>query len=346
MTRFDGGDWVECLLGALGRVDEVEGEYRDELAERCRLQEEAEREPPYGCGASDPAGDRRRLYQAVCYSKGRDADRRYEPLRSALRDAENILGRHPAVAAVLQADARWEELVVRTVDGDEETSRLAMVAGLLCRAREAGENGLEIASRELKSLLDRSLDGEFGSGSDVLTTGYHVSVVYGLHLEAEVEFADNLKAVPVEQAERFVDQDMVRRVAPPWAGRNGWEGVSVMLEAVPWKSVLLSPGDRTERPRNLKGSVVGEGCDVVEFLSVLHGAPMISLASFPDCIHRTVLLLLGIPREPGSMGVTPWERVYANLGKPRALDRGALEQARRLLSGNCSRPIGNSIKNA
>ena len=332
MTRFDGGDWVKCLLGALGRVDEVESEYRDKLAERCRLQEEAEREPPYGYGASDPAGDRRRLYQAVRYSKGGDADRRYEPLRSALRDAENVLGRHPAVAAVLKADARWEELVVRTLDGDHVTTRLAMVAGLLCRAREAGEKGLEIASRELKSLLDRSPDGECGSGSDVLTTGYDVSVLYGLHLVAEFEIADNLKAVPVEQTEGFVDQDMVRNVAPPWVGGNGWEGVSVVLEAVPWKPVLLSPGDRTERPDNPKGSFIGEGCDFVELLSVLHGAPMVSLASFPDCMHRTALLLLGIPREPGSMGVTPWERVYANLGEPRALDRGALEQARRLLS--------------
>ena len=332
MTGFDGGDWVECLLGALGRVDEVESAYRDELSERCRLQEEAEREPPYEYGASDPVGDRRSYYEDVCWSGRRYFDGQHEPLRAALRDAENILGEHPAVAAVLKADARWEVLMVRTLDGDHETTRLAMVAGLLCRARAAGENGLEIASRELKSLLDRSLNGECGSGSDVLTTGYHVSVVYGLHLEGEVEFADNLKAVPVDQAERFVDEDLVRRVAPPWAGRNGWEGVSVMLEAVPWKPALLSPGDRTERPRNPKGSLIGEGCDVVELLSVLHGAPMISLASLPDCMHRTVPLLLGIPREPGSMGVNPWEWVYGYLGKPRALDPGALEQARRLLS--------------
>ena len=332
MTQFDGGDWVECLMGALGRVDEVEGEFRDEFAERCRLQKEAAREPPYGYGASDPAGDRRRLYLAVRYSKGGDADRRYEPLRSALRDAENVLGRHRAVAAVLKADARCEELVVRTLDGDHETSRLAMVAGLLCRAREAGEKGLEIASRELKSLLDRSLDGECSSGSDVLTTGYDVSVLYGLHLVAEVEIADNLKAVPVEQTEGLVDQEMVRGVAPPWVGEHGREGVSVILEAVPWKPVLLSPGDRTERLRKPTGSFIGEGCDFVELLSVLHGVPMVSLVSFPDCMHRTALLLLGIPREPGSMGVTPWERVYANLREPRALDRGALEQARRIMS--------------
>ena len=37
-------------------------------------------------------------------------------------------------------------------------------------------NGMETASRELHSLLDRSLDEECGSASDILTTGYHVAL--------------------------------------------------------------------------------------------------------------------------------------------------------------------------
>ena len=46
-------------------------------------------------------------------SEGQYVDRRYEPLRAALRDAENVLGRHPALAVVLKADERWQEFVVR-----------------------------------------------------------------------------------------------------------------------------------------------------------------------------------------------------------------------------------------
>ena len=73
-----------------------------------------------------------------------------------------------------------------------------MVAGLLCRARQAGENGLEIASCELQSLLNQSLEEEYSSGSNVLTTGYHVSLFYGLHPRREVEISDSVEAVPLE----------------------------------------------------------------------------------------------------------------------------------------------------
>ncbi len=114
-----------------------------------------------------------RFYDEVCYGR-RYVDRRYEPLRAALRDAERFLGRHPALAPVLKVDERWKEFVVRAFDRDYGTSRLAVVAGLLCRARQVGENGLETACRELQSLLDRSLEEECGSASDLLTTGYHV----------------------------------------------------------------------------------------------------------------------------------------------------------------------------
>ena len=93
MTRCNDGDWVGCLVHALGRVDEVKGEYRDELADRRRRQEQADRENPYRFEGSDPAGYLRSFYQDVCYCERQYVDRRYEPLRAALRDAENVLGR-------------------------------------------------------------------------------------------------------------------------------------------------------------------------------------------------------------------------------------------------------------
>ena len=133
MTISEEQNWVECLVYALRRVDEVQGEYRDEVAEQRRRREREEAESPYELAASDPAGDLRRFYQEVCYSGGHYADGRYAPLRSVLRDAESVLGRHPALAAVLKEDERWEEFVVRTLEPDHGTSRLAMVAGLLRR---------------------------------------------------------------------------------------------------------------------------------------------------------------------------------------------------------------------
>ena len=331
MTRYDEGDWVGCLVRALVRVDEVECEYRDELADLRRRREQEDRENPYRFEGSDPAGCLRSFYQDVCYSERQYVDRRYEPLRAALRDAENVLGRHPALAAVLKADERWEEFVVRTLDRDHGTSRLAMVAGLLCRARQAGENGLETASRELQSLLDRSLDEECGSVSDVLTTGYHVSLFFGLRLSGEVEITEKLKAVPLEQTEAFLDMDVVRNVAPPSDRGTGWKGVGAVVEAVPWRPVLFPPGDRTVREYDM-GSFYIDARDFVQLLSVCQGTPMVSMAVFPDRTHRTVPILLGNPRLNGNMGVDTWARAFASLGTPRELDGDALEQARRLFS--------------
>ena len=56
MTRCDEGDWVGCLVDALGRVDEVERDYRDELAELRVRQEREDRENPYRFEGSDPSG--------------------------------------------------------------------------------------------------------------------------------------------------------------------------------------------------------------------------------------------------------------------------------------------------
>ena len=120
-------------------------------------QEQEDRGNPHRFPGSNPSGYLDLFYHHVCHS-GRYDDERYEPLRAALREAENVLARHPALAAVVEEYAGWEQFEVRAFDREYGTSRLAMVAGLLCRAQEAGENGLEIAAGEMQSLLDRCLE--------------------------------------------------------------------------------------------------------------------------------------------------------------------------------------------
>lgn len=331
MTGYDHRVWHTELVRALARVQDAESKHGDELTELRQQQEQTDRRNPYRFEGSDPASYLRLFYDDVCYGPRRSADSRYGPLRAALRDAENVLGRHPALATVLKADERWQEFVVRAFDRDHATSRLAMLAGLLCRAREAGENGLETATRELLALLDRSLEEECGSATDVLTTGYHVSLFYGLHLSGEVEIVENLNAVPLEQTEAFLDMEIVRNVVPPSDRTNGWEGVGAIVEAVPWRPVLFPPGDSPVRVYDMDSFYL-DARDFVALLSVFQGTPMVSMAVFPHRTHRTVPLLLGGPRLSGSMGVDTWARAYATLGKPRELDGDALEQARRLYS--------------
>ena len=294
MTRSDDGEWVGCLVCALGRVDEIEGEYVDELAERRRRREEEDRDARYGIAVSDPAGDLRSFYQDVRYSGGQCAEGRYEPLRAALCDAENVLGRHPALAAVLKADDRGEEFVVRALDGNHVTSQLAVIAGVLCRAREVGEDGLSVASCELKSLLDRSLEDKCGSVANILTTGYDISITYGLRLGGEVEIAGEREGGSTGADGRLSGQGSGaecragnrprKRVV---GGRCGsYQGRSLEAGAI-------SPGAPDGGVPGQVSSFFDEAWDFVELLSVLQGAPTVCLAVFPDCIHRSVRFFSG-----------------------------------------------------
>ena len=243
MTGYGDRDWAGCLVRALGRVEDALGELRDELVDLRWRREQEDRENPHRFPGSDPSGYLGSFCEVVCNS-GRYDDERYEPLRAALHDAREVLGRHPALAAVMEGDEGWEQFVVRAFDRDYGTSRLAMVAGLLCRAQEAGENGLEIAAGEMQSLLDRCLEEECGSAPDALTIGYHVLLFYGLRLSGEVEIAENLKAVPLEHTEAFLDLEVVRSVAPPSERRKGWEGVSAIVETVTLEAGGVSAGRR------------------------------------------------------------------------------------------------------
>ena len=330
MTGCGDGDWAGCLVRALRRVEEAEGEFRDELVELRRREEEKDKENPHRFPGSDPSGYLDSFYEGVCHG-GRYDDRRYEPLRAALHNARKVLGRHSALAAVVEGDEGWEQFVVGAFDRDYGTSRLAMVAGLLCRAKQAGVNGLEIAARELQSLLDRSVEGESRSATDALTTGYHVLLFYGLRLSGEVEIAENLKAVPLEHTEAVLDIEVVRSVAPPSERRKGWEGVNAIVEAVPWRPLVFRQGEESGRVYDM-GSFYLDGRDFVALLSVFQGAPMVSMAVFPHRTHRTVSLLLGRPRLGGNMGVYAGAWGYGGMGIPRDLDDEAFEQARRLYS--------------
>ena len=330
MTGYGDRDWAGCLVRALGRVEDALGELRDELVDLRWRREQEDRENPHRFPGSDPSGYLGSFCEVVCNS-GRYDDERYEPLRAALHDAREVLGRHPALAAVMEGDEGWEQFVVRAFDRDYGTSRLAMVAGLLCRAQEAGENGLEIAAGEMQSLLDRCLEEECGSAPDALTIGYHVLLFYGLRLSGEVEIAENLKAVPLEHTEAFLDLEVVRSVAPPSERRKGWEGVSAIVEAVPWRPAVFRQGEGCGRVYDM-GSFYLDGRDFVALLSVFQGAPMVLMAVFPNRTHRTVSLLLGRPRLGGNMGVDHGAWGYGGMGIPRELDGDAFEQARRLYS--------------
>ncbi len=331
MTRSHDRAWRDDLVHALSSLDKAQAEHLDELEEFRRRQEREDRQNPHRFEGSDPAGYLRTFYADVCYGRAASDVSQYAPLRAALRYAEDVLANHPALAEVLRAEERWQEFVVRAFDRDYATSRLNVLAGLLCRARDAGENGFETASRELLTLLDRSLVEKCDAVHHPLTTGYHIAVFYGLRLSEEVEITEKLHAVPLHKTKDILDIEVLRNVAPPSERRDAWEGVGAIVEAVPWRPVLFPPSGGPARAYDM-GSFYLDARDFLALLSVYQAAPIVSMAVFPHRTHRTVPLLLGAPRLSGNMLVDTWARGYASLGDPFELDDDALEQASPLYS--------------
>ena len=205
-----------------------------------------------------------------------------------------------------------------------------MVAGLMCRAQQVGKDGFSVASRELKSLLDLSLEEGFGSIPNDLAMGYHVSLFYGLQLSEGVEIADDVIAVPLKQTSAFLNRDVLQNVAPGIASGNRWKAVGAILNPVPWKPILLSLGDESVPQLDWGGSFSEDAQALIEILSVSHGVPIVSLMDIPYCIDRTASLLLGQPHYHSSTSWKSWVQAFGGLTKSHQLDIDALDQAKQV----------------
>ena len=247
-------NWVDYLARALAQVGEAEKGYLEELAERRWQRERSERNFPSSFPLSDPARDLHSFYHHARYREGRYFEKRYAPLRHALQDLEHVLGQHPALAAVAKADKRGHEFRLRILNRNHLMTCIAVVAGLMGRARQAGENGFWVASRELEYLLDPSLDDGVNSEPNDLAIGYHVSLFCGLRLSEGVAIADGMKAVPLETNGAFLNRDVLQNVTPSIIRQNRWKGVGAILKPFPWKPILLSPGDQSEPQLDWGGS--------------------------------------------------------------------------------------------
>ena len=126
--------WAGNLARALAKLADVQQYYRGELDERRRLDERRETDMPRVIATSDPSRHLRSFYCSDCWRGRRHSEERYAPLCRLLEEARDIVGEHPALAGVSNANDRWNEFGARFLNHPLSTSRLAIVAGLMCRA--------------------------------------------------------------------------------------------------------------------------------------------------------------------------------------------------------------------
>ena len=251
-------------------------------------------------------------------------------MREALRAAEEIVGQHPALETVASPRKSGHEFKVRILKQDVLTSRLRVVAGLVSRAREVGKDGFEVASWELKFLLDLSFEDGGGSVPHELTTGYHVSLFFGLQFSDEVEIADGWVMVPLESTASFLNREEMLSVAPGIGEEYGWKGVGAILKPVPWKPIVLPLGEESEPELDWGGSFFEDARIFIELLSLSHAVPIVTLMDIDYCTHRTVSYLLGEPYYHSGNRCKSWLRPFGGLRELHKLEIDALDEAKQV----------------
>ena len=96
----------------------------------------------------------------------------------------------------------------------------------------------------------------------------------------------------------FLNEEVIRTVAPRIVSENRGQEVSAMLRPAQWSpSFLLQEARSTPSESKLDwgGSFFDDARTFVELLSLSHAAPIVTLMEITYCVHRTANLLLGLP---------------------------------------------------
>ena len=326
--------WADNLARALAKLADVQQYYWGELDERRRLDKGMETDMPPGLAKSDPSRHLRSFYCFDCWRRGWRRGK-YSELCRLLEEASDIVGKHPALADVLQANERCNEFGALFLNHPLSTSRLAIIAGLTCRAKEVGKDGFGVAARELKALLDLSLGNESDPVPGNLDLGHHVSLFYGLRFDERFEIADDVMVVPLEQVDAFVVRNQLFSVAPSLVMWSNWKSVGAIIKCFRWKPVLFSKDSQQpevdwDTPPFRDVNLFSEDArQFIDLLAVTHGVPVVHLMDLALCTDRRASLLFGRPHYHSGAS-WKWAPSSDSLMGSHPLDIDALDQIKQL----------------
>ena len=336
-SRSGNGGWVFHLARALARLAKVTEDHWHEIDAHRRERERTKRMPRESVW--DPSADLDSFYWWSCRTDSKYFGKRYSSLRSAVHEVEHVIGQHPALEGII-GSADGDEFRVRLLNCSTHTSRRSMVAGLMTRAKQVGENGFQVASCELKELLDLSLDDAPNPVPRNLNEGCHVSAFFGLRFKVPFKITNDMTIVPLEQLDSFVNRSVLKRVMPELVEWKRWKSVGAIVRRFRWQPKLFSLDDKnwteenwTQRPYTQVSTFVKDARKFVELLAVLHGVAVVYLMNIPFCSDRRTSLLLGQPYVHSSTGWSSWTRSFRPLRSTHPADIRAVTQATQIYRG-------------
>ncbi|MCY3761602.1 MAG: hypothetical protein OXH50_10165 [Gemmatimonadetes bacterium] len=326
-TEFDGGDWIERLAETLPALAEAQEPYLQDYWRhhpRTFTIIDGRDMTPF------PLDDVRMLYERSRYSRRFGEEAYYAPLRAALDTVRHSLLGHPMLervavtGRVIGDNDFWMEIL----NSGSSISAGDLIAGLLARAAELPGDRFRTAAHELNAFLSPVGDrgaaevlGELDEGCDAL-------LFYGLTVAERAEIADSMEILPLGQARRFVDMDLVEKFAPSNACFQDWRPVGALIRPFRWRPVFHRRGNVNEPTTDPTGSFFQDALLFLDLLAVCHAAPVAPLAMLSGRIDRSANLLLGWESQsPGFYRSWPVQG-FEGLAECPVLEPTALEQAR------------------
>ena len=297
--QFVAGDWIDRLALALAKLAEAQEPWLHEYYKRT-----SRVLAPYAGRNSNPPAfpldDVQILYARACHSKGSSEEKHYAALLAALDPVRYVLLSHPTLDWVVGRIIGRNEFWMQILDFGRSACPTDLIAGLIARASELSGDRFRAAASELNAFLAPAGDGESAGVLGDLEVGYDAVLFWGLTLEERIDLADGMVIIPFEQVRAYVDERLVKELAPLGAGFHDWSSVGAAVRPFRWRPEFRREGSTEVAARDPTGPFFRDARIFLELLAVAHRAPVLRLAELSNCIDRSAGRLLGRERHgPG-----------------------------------------------
>ena len=278
--EFDRTGWTGRLAAALKQLGEAQRPYRTQIDQQRKFLDFTARDVTTWRQSENLSTVLRSFHS----QDGIPA------LRIPLRQVRQILTAHPSLTGVVDPLSVQDELWIQDVNlGGTEYLR-GIVSGLMARAEEHSSDGHVAAAHELSMLLEAAA-GQFVAGYRDPSLGYHVVLFRGLRLDRAIPVGDEVRIVPLDELEDFVNLQSLGQMMPLALSGNSQDFAAV-TKPFRWTPQLVR--SRAEATPKLPDAhaFLEDAEDLVELLAVLHESPVVCLAKML-CKNRIASLLLG-----------------------------------------------------
>ena len=330
--EFDTGGWIERVAVALVELAHAQRPYLEEYWQhnpRKHVMVDGRDETPF------PLDDVRSLYSQVRYCKVFGREAHYESLRAVHDSVRHVLLSHPALERVAVAGRTVGEndFWMRLLNSGTSISASDLIAGLMARAAELSGDRFWSAARELDAFLSPAEDGRAAGVLGTLDEGCDTLLFYGLTATHRIDFGDGTAILPYGEVRRFVNQELVEKLAPGGAGFHSWRSVGAIVRPFRWRPVFRRSGSLNEPLTKPPEMFFPEARMFLDLIAVSHAAPVLPLAAIADCLDRSGGRLLGLESQsPGAYRKWPADGLDGFVECP-VLRASALAEAREAFEG-------------